>query len=362
MTAIARRHLRVVSDDPDLEELAASRPRTRADCEGVPRPCPYVSCRHNLFLDVKEESSGRIVFTAGTMDPLEVDAERSCALDVADAGGTTLDGVAATMRVTRERVRQIEAKALRRVKGRSNLKEYAAEGKTFERRSFEPEDGALAKGLGKGSGEPIGRDCVSFFSADDEAVCHSVWTMFVKDSNGRGFDARSQRSLIAAKALAKARAEGRDYSGYGGRAMGRGAVKAKIKASWETLSGKLGREPTSREVCEDIGESTPASVGVCLGKLAKVGAIRRVGRSSGPVPKADVVKAPPHRTRAPASARRRKPTAALALVPLTAPLGLSSDPAIAALQAELDRCEKRAGALRDAITILQSPLYGGASA
>jgi len=42
--------------DPELKalmvELDANRPKTRADCEGGHRPCPYVSCKYNLFVDV----------------------------------------------------------------------------------------------------------------------------------------------------------------------------------------------------------------------------------------------------------------------------------------------------------------------
>src|SRR5690606_10673395 len=28
------------------------KPRTRAECKGGPRPCPYISCKHHLFVDV----------------------------------------------------------------------------------------------------------------------------------------------------------------------------------------------------------------------------------------------------------------------------------------------------------------------
>lgn len=44
--------------------------------------------------------------------------EFSCALDVADEGGLTHEAVGRTMNVTRERVRQIEASALVRVRRR----------------------------------------------------------------------------------------------------------------------------------------------------------------------------------------------------------------------------------------------------
>jgi len=34
------------------EETKHLRPRTRADCKDAPRPCPFVSCKHHLYLDV----------------------------------------------------------------------------------------------------------------------------------------------------------------------------------------------------------------------------------------------------------------------------------------------------------------------
>ena len=28
------------------------RPRTRGDCKNLPRPCPFIGCRHNLWMDI----------------------------------------------------------------------------------------------------------------------------------------------------------------------------------------------------------------------------------------------------------------------------------------------------------------------
>ena len=35
---------------PEVEEI--EHPETRADCVGGARPCPFVSCKHHLYLDV----------------------------------------------------------------------------------------------------------------------------------------------------------------------------------------------------------------------------------------------------------------------------------------------------------------------
>jgi hypothetical protein len=92
---------------PDAEEN--ERPRTRAECGDAPRPCPFVSCKHHLYLDV----SARTGAIKLNFPDLEVwDMADTCALDVADRGGTTLEEVGAIMNLTRERIRQVEVKGL----------------------------------------------------------------------------------------------------------------------------------------------------------------------------------------------------------------------------------------------------------
>lgn len=91
--------------DPILEQ----RPRTRGDCSDVVRPCPWVGCRYNLYLDINPQS-GSIKLNYPAIEP--GDMAESCALDVAARGGMTLEGVSLLLNLTRERVRQIEARAL----------------------------------------------------------------------------------------------------------------------------------------------------------------------------------------------------------------------------------------------------------
>src|SRR5689334_22961695 len=37
-------------------DAGIERPRTRAECGDVPRPCPFVSCKHHLYLDVSRRT------------------------------------------------------------------------------------------------------------------------------------------------------------------------------------------------------------------------------------------------------------------------------------------------------------------
>lgn len=102
---------------PDVD-----RPRTRGDCVDGPRPCPFVGCKYHLYLDVTE--AGAIKLNHPDKEPWELD--ETCALDVADRDGTTLERVGQLVGITRERVRQIEAKASRRMSRNAELRKEAA--------------------------------------------------------------------------------------------------------------------------------------------------------------------------------------------------------------------------------------------
>jgi hypothetical protein len=110
------------------------RPRSRAECAEGPRPCPFVSCKHHLFIDVSPRT-GAIKLN---FPDLEVwDLGESCALDVADRGGTTLEDVGAIMNLTRERIRQVEVKALAKLEALNDmyaLRDYVEEGPVGKRR------------------------------------------------------------------------------------------------------------------------------------------------------------------------------------------------------------------------------------
>jgi hypothetical protein len=110
------------------------RPRNRAECAEGPRPCPFVSCKHHLFIDVSPRT-GAIKLN---FPDLEVwDLGESCALDVADKHGTTLEDVGAIMNLTRERIRQVEVKALAKLEALSDmysLRDHVDEGPVGKRR------------------------------------------------------------------------------------------------------------------------------------------------------------------------------------------------------------------------------------
>jgi Sigma-70, region 4 len=99
--------------DPEMQEtiqeIEQSRPRSRADCVHGPRPCMFVSCKHHLYLDVNP-GTGSIKLNFPDKEIWEL--EETCALDVADRGGITLEEVGGIMNLTRERIRQVETRGL----------------------------------------------------------------------------------------------------------------------------------------------------------------------------------------------------------------------------------------------------------
>jgi hypothetical protein len=89
------------------------RPTLRAQCQGMARPCPFVSCEHHLYLDVNPES-GAIKLNFPHLEVWEM--AETCALDVADRGGITLEEVGAILNLTRERIRQVEVRGLTKIR------------------------------------------------------------------------------------------------------------------------------------------------------------------------------------------------------------------------------------------------------
>jgi hypothetical protein len=89
------------------------RPDSRGECKEEARPCPWVSCKYHLYLDVNPET-GSIKLNFPDLEVWEMN--ETCALDVADKNGITLEEVGEIMNLTRERVRQVEVRGLLKLK------------------------------------------------------------------------------------------------------------------------------------------------------------------------------------------------------------------------------------------------------
>lgn len=122
----------------------SSRPRTRGDCQDGPRPCIHVSCRHHLMVEVTRVGSLTLNGKRGGSLPLMrhgngctsrvdefmeyvadvvVNAADTCALDLAERGGMSLEEIAQVLEVTRSRIEQIEKVALKKCEAEIALQE-----------------------------------------------------------------------------------------------------------------------------------------------------------------------------------------------------------------------------------------------
>ncbi|MDB4986783.1 MAG: DNA-binding protein AsgB [Myxococcaceae bacterium] len=103
------------------------RPESRGECADMERPCPFVSCKYHLYIDV-HPVRGSIKINFPDIEVWEM--TDTCALDIADRGGITLEEVGEIMNLTRERVRQVETQGLAKLQGLSEvdlLRDYVDE-------------------------------------------------------------------------------------------------------------------------------------------------------------------------------------------------------------------------------------------
>ena len=96
-----------------MAELEHLRPKNREDCRVGDRPCPFVSCKYHLYLDVNP-NTGSIKLNFPDLAVWEL--AETCSLDVADRGGITLEEVGELLNLTRERIRQVEATGLEKLR------------------------------------------------------------------------------------------------------------------------------------------------------------------------------------------------------------------------------------------------------
>lgn len=100
------------------------KPTSRQECLEMERPCPFVSCKYHLYIDV-HPVRGSIKINFPDVEVWEM--TDTCALDVADRGGITLEEVGEIMNLTRERVRQVETAGLAKLEALEDiarLKDY----------------------------------------------------------------------------------------------------------------------------------------------------------------------------------------------------------------------------------------------
>jgi hypothetical protein len=94
---------------------------TRGACRKLPGPCPHAVCRFNL---TSERRDSRGAKPAEAHLPV---IREACALEAAEQGGMTLEEIAIRLSLTRERVRQIELGALKKLWARLGGNEGEAE-------------------------------------------------------------------------------------------------------------------------------------------------------------------------------------------------------------------------------------------
>lgn len=125
MPAVAVR-LPIVDDPeplPPRSERSPGAPRTRADCLGGPRPCPWMGCKYHLAVSVTRAGNLLIEAPLGPDGEPDLDAQEArggtCALDVIDrAEFATEEGIlpheaiARLLGQTPKAVQQFEARAL----------------------------------------------------------------------------------------------------------------------------------------------------------------------------------------------------------------------------------------------------------
>ncbi|MFN3200042.1 MAG: sigma factor-like helix-turn-helix DNA-binding protein [Bradymonadia bacterium] len=132
----ARSYFEQVDDDHLGHEQLPTKPRTRAECDSVPRPCPFVSCKYNLAIRL---SDGDIRFSSAHTGHSHGDQRTpyqrleelinnvvdgvhgtNCALDYADrvAKGDQMstESVGKVLGYTREMVRQIQKSGLQKIR------------------------------------------------------------------------------------------------------------------------------------------------------------------------------------------------------------------------------------------------------
>lgn len=89
-------------------------PKKRRECKDVPRPCPYVSCKYNTYIEIEQDGT----ITIPNKEPWDVDPKKSCVLDIIEdnKSGLSNQQIAEVLDLSRETVRIRVINALSRAK------------------------------------------------------------------------------------------------------------------------------------------------------------------------------------------------------------------------------------------------------
>ena len=154
------RKLPVVDDNVNGLE----RPKTRGDCVNGLRPCPFVGCRYSLVLELEERRTSKTSARAelgvrATWPDRDIDQiPETCALDVADRGGSTFEEIASVMNISNERAQQIVRKALWRSDGPTRSLGLSDVSQECARQTGEaPNARCMGSDPEQGCGQPRGR-------------------------------------------------------------------------------------------------------------------------------------------------------------------------------------------------------------
>lgn len=99
-----------------METLISQYKLSKGRCLKCSEPCKDLTCRHHLYAGLK---------------PWQIEAAvpcvSTCTIKLGDLGGMTLDDVGRYLGVTRERIRQIEGKALTKLSDALTRQGFSAE-------------------------------------------------------------------------------------------------------------------------------------------------------------------------------------------------------------------------------------------
>ncbi len=114
---------RVIKLQDDATEVSSEpRPVDRDQCRDGVRPCPFVGCRHHLYLNYQDGRDHKsVVVNFPSMEPWEI--PETCALDVADRGDASLEEVGLLMNLSKSGVEKIINKALAVLRRRLHIDE-----------------------------------------------------------------------------------------------------------------------------------------------------------------------------------------------------------------------------------------------